>query len=76
LTGSPSEPALPSSPCIRAITPTVGWYGSLIGGTCMDDPAQSVCIPPGSSTVTLMPSGLTSCARTSEKPPTAHFAAW
>ena len=42
----------------------------------MEEPAQSVRMPPGSSTVTLMPSGATSCASTSEKPPTAHFAAW
>ncbi|MDT7600386.1 MAG: hypothetical protein QOK26_2463 [Pseudonocardiales bacterium] len=33
-------------------------------------------MPPGSSTVTLMPSGATSRLSTSEKPPTAHFAAW
>jgi len=39
----------------------------------MEDPAQSVCMPPGSRTVTLMPSGPTSFARTSENPPTAHL---
>ena len=42
----------------------------------MDAPAQSVRMPPGSSTVTLMPSGATSFASTSEKPPTANLAAW
>ena len=57
------------------MTPTVAWYGSLTGGTCMDDPAKSVAMPPGSRTVTLIPSGSTSLARTSEKPPTAHLAA-
>src|SRR6476469_271033 len=42
----------------------------------MDEPAQSVRMPPGSSTVTLTPSGATSFASTSEKPPTANFADW
>jgi hypothetical protein len=42
----------------------------------MEEPAQSVRIPPGSRTVTLIPNGPTSFARTSEKPPTAHLAAW
>jgi hypothetical protein len=37
-------------------------------------PAQSVRIPPGSTTVTLMPRGPTSFASTSENPPTALFA--
>src|SRR5205823_14188185 len=40
----------------------------------MDEPAQSVRKPPGSMMVTLMPSGFTSLARTSEKPSTPHFA--
>jgi hypothetical protein len=33
-------------------------------------------MPPGSRTVTLMPSGATSLASTLEKPPTAYFADW
>jgi hypothetical protein len=37
--------------------PTVFRYGSLIGGMGMEDPAQSVLMPPGSSTVTLIPKG-------------------
>jgi hypothetical protein len=35
----------------------VAWYGSLTGGIVIDVPAQSVRMPPGSRTVTLMPSG-------------------
>ncbi len=41
----------------------------------VDEPAKSVLKPPGSMIVTLMPSGPTSLARTSEKPSTPHFAA-
>jgi hypothetical protein len=54
----------------------VSWYGALGDGVVMDAPAQSVRIPPGSSTVTLMPSGATSAASASLNPPTAHFADW
>jgi hypothetical protein len=42
----------------------------------IDDPAQSVRMPPGSRTVTRIPSGATSAASTDENPPTAHFAVW
>ena len=42
----------------------------------MDDPAQSVRMPPGSSTTTLMPRGATSAAGPDEKPDTAHLALW
>jgi hypothetical protein len=41
----------------------------------MEDPAQSVRMPPGSSTVTTL-NGAISWARTVEKPPTAHLALW
>src|ERR1700733_9347439 len=40
-----------------------------------EDPAKSVRKPPGSMIVTLMPSGPTSLASTSEKPSTPHLAA-
>jgi hypothetical protein len=33
-------------------------------------------MPPGSTMVTLMPSGATSLASTSEKPATPNFAVW
>ena len=49
--------------CMAAEAPTVSAYSGRIGPTFMDDPDQSVAIPPGSSTVTLMPSGATSLAR-------------
>jgi hypothetical protein len=42
----------------------------------MDEPAQSVRMPPGSTTVTLIPRGATSADSASLKPPTAHFADW
>src|SRR5262249_2115023 len=73
--GCPAAPMAPDfSTCASA--PTVGRYGALIGGIDIDAPAQSVRMPPGSRTVTLIPSGPTSCARTSENPPTAHLADW
>ena len=40
----------------------------------IEAPAQSVRMPPGSSTVTLMPNGATSAASTEENQPSAHFA--
>src|SRR5438477_9278861 len=40
-----------------------------------EDPAKSVRKPPGSMIVTLIPSGPTSLASTSEKPSTPHLAA-
>jgi len=40
----------------------------------IDEPAQSVWKPPGSTIVTLIPSGATSFDNTSENPSTAHFA--
>ncbi|OLT18686.1 hypothetical protein BJF78_00915 [Pseudonocardia sp. CNS-139] len=73
--GSPTGSTAPAAKS-SASTPTVARYGSLAGGTCIDDPAQSVRIPPGSIAVTLMPSGPTSAASTSLRPLTAHLAAW
>ncbi len=42
----------------------------------MDEPPQSVRNAPGSTMVTLMPSGRTSLLRTSENPSTAYLAVW
>lgn len=54
----------------------MGWYGGLGGGIVIDEPAQSVRMPPGSSTVTCTPNGAISWASPRENPATAHFAAW
>jgi hypothetical protein len=42
---------------IAIAAPTVAAYSSRTGSTRIDDPAQSVRMPPGSNTVILMPSG-------------------
>jgi hypothetical protein len=47
-----------------------------MSSTCIDEPAQSVRIPPGSTIVTRMPSGPTSFDSASENPSTANFADW
>ena len=53
----------------------VGWYGGLGGGTVIDEPAQSVRTPPGSSTVTCTPHGAI-LGEPEGEPGDAHFAAW
>src|SRR6266478_2875577 len=73
LAGSPfSLPAL--ARINSASAPTVGLYSSRNSATIIEEPAQSVRNPPGSTIVVLIPSGPTSLASTSEKPSTAHFA--
>ena len=42
----------------------------------IEDPAQSVLNPLGSTTITLTPNGFVSTASTRLKPSTANFAAW
>ena len=55
-------------------SPAAGASASLAAGTQLDDPAQPVGIAPGSIAVTRIPSGSTSCARTSVNPLTTHWA--
>jgi len=59
----------------RANRSTVAAYTGLSCAIVVEDPAKSVRKPPGSMIVTLMPSGPTSFARTSENPSTPNFAA-
>ena len=47
-----------------------------MSSTPMDDPAQSVANPLGSTTITRTPNGAVSAASTRLKPSTANFAAW
>ena len=51
---------------------TFGWVTPIV----IDEPAQSVRMPPGSRTVTSTPNGAISWARPLENPAMAHFAAW
>ena len=68
---------LPSAARSRAsAAPITDWYAALVGMIRIEEPAQSVRMPPGSTTVILIPRSATSLASTSENPPTAHLADW
>jgi hypothetical protein len=56
--------------------PTDSAYSGPPSSIRIEEPAQSVRKPPGSTIVTLTPKGLSSEPSTSEKPSTPNFAAW
>jgi hypothetical protein len=55
---------------------SISAYSSGTGRTVIDDPAQSVRKPLGSTTITLMPNGAVSVRSTRLNPSIANLAAW